>query len=124
MNPRDVRKQIESGNTDPIYLLVGEDDVEKAALAAEFADAIDEGLRAFNVERVHGSDMTTGDKIAAGVAAIVIAARTMPIMAPRRIVTVLQAEMLLAPKRESETATRALEELETLLKKPEPSTTI
>ena len=47
-----VRQQIASGETDPIYLLLGEDEVEKSALAAEFADVVDEGLRAFNVERL------------------------------------------------------------------------
>ena len=31
-----VRQQIASGEVDPIYLLQGEDDVEKSALAAEF----------------------------------------------------------------------------------------
>ena len=36
----------------------------------------------------------------------------------------LQAETLLAPKRESEAATRALEQLEALLKTPEPQTTL
>ena len=43
-------------------------------------------------------------------------------MVPRRVVTVLQAEMLLAPKRESDGATRALDQLETLIKSPEPQT--
>ena len=56
-----VRKQIQSGTPDPLYLLLGEDDVEKSALAAEFAELVDEGLRAFNVERIHAGDMTTGD---------------------------------------------------------------
>src|SRR5205823_2860503 len=90
-----VRKQIESGNTDPLYLLLGEDDVEKSALAAEFADIVDEGLRAFNVERIHAGDMTTGDKLADGVADLVSAVRTMPMMVPRRVVIVTQAETLL-----------------------------
>jgi len=40
------------------------------------------------------------------------------------VVTVLQAENLLAPKRESETASRALQQLEALLEKPEPQTTL
>ncbi len=108
----------------PIYLLQGEDDVEKSALAAEFAELVEEGLRAFNVERIHAGDMTTGDRLADGVGSIVAAARTLPMMAPRRVVTVLQAETLLAPKRESEAATRALEQLEALFKAPEPQTTL
>jgi len=45
-------------------------------------------------------------------------------MAPRRVLLVLQAEVLLAPKRESDAATRALDELEKLLKQPEPQTTL
>jgi len=115
-----VRKQIASGTVDSLYLLQGEDEVEKSALAAEFADLVEEGLRAFNVERVHAGDMTTGDRLADGVASLVAAARTLPMMAPRRIVVVLQAETLLAPKRESEAATRALEQLEALFKSPDP----
>ena len=119
-----VRKQIKSGSTDPLYLLIGEDDVEKAALASEFAEIVDEELRAFNVERIHAGDMTSGDKLADGVAAIVAAVRTLPMMVPCRVVTVTQAEILLVPKRESEAAARALDELEALLKQPEAQTTL
>ena len=85
---------------------------------------MDEGLRAFNVERIHAGDMTSGDKLADGVASLISAARTLPMMSPRRLVTVTQAENLIVPKRESEAATRALEELEEFLKTPEPQTTI
>jgi DNA polymerase-3 subunit delta len=122
--PGAVRKQIASGRPDAIYLLQGEDDVEKSALAAEFAELVDEGLRAFNTDRIHAGDLTTGDKLADGVASLVAAARTLPMMSPRRVVTVLQADPLLAPKRESDAATRALDELEALIKRPEPQTTL
>jgi DNA polymerase-3 subunit delta len=119
-----VRKQIADRTPDPIYLLVGEDEVEKSALAAEFSDLVEEGLRAFNVERIHAGDFTTGDKLLDGVGAIAAAARTLPMMAPRRVVAVLQAEALLAPKRESEAGARAMEQLEELLARPEPTTTL
>jgi DNA polymerase-3 subunit delta len=122
--PAAVRKQIKAAATDPVYLLLGADDVEKSALAAEFAEVVDEGLRAFNVERLHAGDMTSGDKLADGVSSLIAAVRTLPMMAPRRIVTVSQAEMLLVPKRESEAATRALDVLEAMLKVPEPHTTL
>src|SRR5215470_598253 len=124
LTPSAVRKQIASASPDPIYLLTGEDELEKSALAAEFADLVDEGLRAFNVERIHAGDLTTGDKLVEGVASLVAAARTLPMMAPRRIVTVVQAETLLAPKRQSEAATRALDELESMLESPEVQTTV
>jgi DNA polymerase-3 subunit delta len=119
-----VRKQIEAGHPDPIYLLQGDDDIEKAALLTEFAALVEEDLRAFNVERIHAGDFTTGDKLVDGVGSIVAAARTLPMMAPRRVVAVTHAETLFAPKRESEGATRALDELENLLKRPEPLTTL
>jgi len=124
LTPAAVLKQIASGTPDPVYLLLGEDEIEKSSLAAEFATLVEEGLRAFNVERIHAGDLTTGDKLAEGVASIVAAVRTLPMMVPRRIVAVLQADTLLAPKRESEAASRALEQLETLFKEPEAQTTL
>jgi DNA polymerase-3 subunit delta len=124
LTPAAVRKQIKSDQPDPVYLLQGEDEVEKSALAAEFGELVEEGLRAFNVERLHAGDMTTGEKLADGVAGLISAVRTLPMMVPRRIVVVSQAEYLLVPKRESEAATRALEQLETLVKTPEPQTTL
>jgi len=104
--------------------LLGADDVEKAALAAEFAEIVEEGLRAFNVERIHAGDMTSGDRLVDGVASLVSAARTLPMMSPKRIVIVTQAEVMLAPKRESDAADRALDQLESLLKTPEQFTTL
>jgi len=119
-----VRAQIAAGSPDPVYLLIGDDEVEKSALAADFAALVDEGLRAFNVERIHAGEYTTGDKLMDGVAGIVDAVRTLPMMTPRRVVVVMQAETILAPKRESEAAARAMEQLEALLKAPEPTATL
>ncbi len=124
LTPSAVIKQIESGTPDPIYLVQGEDEIEKSALAARFADLVDEGLHAFNVERVHAGDLTTGDRLADGVASLIAAARTLPMMAPRRVVTVLHAETLLMPKRESDAATRALDQFEAFIKQPEPQTVV
>ena len=123
-SPAAILKQIASGRPHPVYLLQGEDDVEKSALAGEFADLVDEGLRAFNVERIHAGEMTTGDRLADGVASLLAAARTLPMMSPWRVILVLQAEVLLAPRRESEAATRALGQLETYLEAPEPQTVL
>jgi DNA polymerase-3 subunit delta len=122
LTPAAVRTQIKAAAPDPVYLLLGEDEVEKSALAHEFEELVDEGLRAFNVDRIHAGDWTTGDKLAAGIARLVAAARTLPMMAPRRVVALLQADSVLTPKRESEAATRALDDLEALLKSPEPQT--
>jgi len=82
-SPAAILKQIASGRPQPVYLLQGDDDIEKSALAGEFAELVDEGLRAFNVERIHAGDMTTGDRLAGGVASLLAAARTLPMMSPR-----------------------------------------
>jgi DNA polymerase III subunit delta len=107
-----------------VYLLLGEDDVEKSALAHEFEALVDEDLRPFNVDRIHAGDVTTGDKLAGAVTSLIAAVRTFPMMAARRVVLVFQAEALLVPKRESDAATRALDQLEGLFKKPEAQTTL
>jgi DNA polymerase III delta subunit len=122
--PAAVRRQIEQGTLDAVYLLLGEDAVEQAALADEFAETIEEGLRAFNVDRIHAGDWTTGDRLAAGVGALAAAVRTLPMMAPRRIVVLLHAESLLAPRRESEAAARAVEAVEALLRQPQTQSTL
>lgn len=122
--PAAVRQQIAAGTTEPIYLLQGEDDIEKSALGHEFEELVEEGLRAFNVQRIHAGDITSGDKLLAAVSSLVAAVRTLPMMAPRRVVIVLQAEALLVPKRESDAATRALDDLAALIRKPDPQTTL
>src|SRR5262245_46302211 len=119
LTPSAVRKQIESGEADPVYLLQGDDEVEKAALAHEFEELVEEGLRGFNVDRIDAGEVRTGDDLAAKVGDIVTAARTLPMMAPRRVVLVFQADALLVPKRESDAATRALAEIEAMLGSPE-----
>ena len=122
--PAAVLKQIAAGRPDPIYVILGEDEIEKSALAHEFDALVEEDLRPFNVERIHAGDVSSGDKFAAAISSLVSAARTLPMMAPRRVVIVLRAEALLVPKRESDAASRALDALEDLLKQPEPQTTL
>ena len=55
---------------------------------------------------------------------LVAAARTLPMMSPRRVVTVFQAENMLTPKRESDAAARAVDELLALIDAPDPQTTL
>jgi DNA polymerase III subunit delta len=124
LTPGAVRKQIMSGTPDPIYLLQGEDEEEKAALVHEFEELVETDFRPFNVERISVGDLASGDKVVAAVASIVNAVRTLPMMSPKRVVAVLRAEGLLVPKRESEAATRALDALEALVKRPDPQTVL
>jgi DNA polymerase-3 subunit delta len=110
-----LRNQIASGNTSPLYVLIGQDDAEKSAVAGEFEAMVDEGLRAFNVDRLYGGDAKVDD--------LINAAATLPMMAPRRLVLILEAEKLLIPKRESKAAEEEQERLEEFLKDPPDHTT-
>jgi DNA polymerase III delta subunit len=94
--PTDLRRQLETQPPGPLYVLTGADEREKSALAVGFGELIEPELRAFNVERFYGTDRDI-------VRVIVDAARTLPMMAERRVVVVLQADRLLNPKRRGTT---------------------
>jgi DNA polymerase-3 subunit delta len=111
-----LRKELAAGQAGPLYVLVGADEAEKASVAAEFAELVDEGLRAFNVDRVYGGEIRI-DRLLDDV-------RMLPMMAPRRVVIVLEAEKLLVPRRESQAAEEELERLEAFVKSPEPHATV
>lgn len=108
LSPAALRKQIAAGETAPLYLLVGADDTEKSAVANEFTEMVDEGLRAFNVDRLFGGEIKADD--------LFDASATLPMMAPRRIVIVHDAERLLIPKREGKAADAEQERLETFFR--------
>jgi DNA polymerase-3 subunit delta len=91
--PAIVRKQIAQGKTDPLYLIVGDDEAEMSQLTSELTALVEDELRAFNVERFYATDKS------ASAAAIVESAMMLPMMATRRVVVVLRAERLLKPKR-------------------------
>ena len=125
-----VRKQIAQRQPDPVYLIVGDDDAEMSRLSGEISTLVEDELRAFNSERFYAGErgVTPG--------AIVEAARTLPMMSDRRVVTVLRAERLLKPKRrgkaaveeapedaDAETPTE-LDVLEAYLRDPSPQTTL
>lgn len=110
LSPAAVRKQIASGETGSLYLLVGADAIETSAMADEFEETVDEGLRAFNVDRLHGGETRVDD--------LIQAAATLPMMAPRRLVVILEGEKLLIPRRESKAADEEMERLEAFIKAP------
>jgi DNA polymerase-3 subunit delta len=126
--PAAVRKQISQGKPDPIYLIVGDDDVETSQLASDISALVEEDLRAFNLERLYATDK--------GVSPFTVAqaARTLPMLGDRRVVVVLRAERFLKPKRrggaegadgaEDAEAPSDLAELEEYVKRPEPMTVL
>jgi DNA polymerase-3 subunit delta len=111
-----LKKQIAAGDTGPLYVLLGDDDGEKSAVAAEFAEMVDEGLRAFSVDRLFGAEIKAED--------LIDAAATLPMMAPRRVVIVFDAERLLIPRREGKAAEAEQERLEAFVKAPPSHATV
>jgi DNA polymerase-3 subunit delta len=139
MKPAEVQKQIASGDTAPLYLLEGDDLKARHDLALEFSALVDEGLHAFNVHSFYANEATSGGTRDAMLGEIVAAARTLPMMAPRRVLIVHEAERLLSPKKgkdeEDEPAVEPpsakrrkslspAEELEQYFESPEPLTTL
>ena len=110
--PASLQTQIASGTVDSVYLVLGDDEHEKTELVAEFDSLVEEDLRVFNCDRFHGGDATIGQ--------LLDAARTMPMMAARRLVVVSRAERLLEPARESQAATRDAEALAVFVESPPP----
>lgn len=115
LTPAALRKSLKTGQLAPVYVLAGDDFQEKDSLLDALIECVDAELRAFNVERLQGE---------ASVATVIDAVRTLPFAAPRRMVIVVGADPMLAPKRESEAAVRASEALEAYVKAPLDSATL
>jgi DNA polymerase III delta subunit len=135
--PAEIRKQIKAGKTGPLYLLEGDDLQSRHDLAIEFAGLVDEGLQAFNVQSFYANEATNASGRDQLIGALLSTARTLPMMADKRIVIVHEAERLLAPKRAKDDEQGELdlpkkgkrgatpaEELEAYVESPEPMTTL
>lgn len=105
-----LRRELDAGTARALYMLVGDDAAEKAAVAEELSRLVEEGLEAFNVERLRGGEITAGD--------LIDAAGQLPMMATRRVVVLLEAERLLIPRRDSQAAEADAERLEAFVTDP------
>lgn len=137
-SPTEVRAQIKTGQTGSLYLLGGDDLQSRHDLAHEFAAVVDEGLQAFNVESLYANESTNAAARDALIGTILSTARTLPMMSPRRVVVVHEAERLLSPKRarddddqpeldsgaKKRRSVTPADELEAYFEKPEPMTTL
>ncbi|MCA1586024.1 MAG: DNA polymerase III subunit delta, partial [Acidobacteria bacterium] len=135
-----VRKQIAARDTAPLYLLEGDDLQSRHDLALEFAAMVDEDLHAFNVEHFYANEATTASARDQLIGALLSAARTLPMMVPRRVVVLHEAERLLSPRKAKDEEPEApppavgrgkksgtptpVEELEAYFGSPEPLTTM
>ena len=83
----DLRKEVEEGRIEPLYLFVGEEQYLQEQALRLLHDTVDEALRMFNISTYSiGSDNGTGSKTTA--AMVIDAANQMPMMSARRIVVV------------------------------------
>ena len=96
MKPAEVRNQIRAGETAPLYLVEGDDLQARHDLAVEFATLVDEGLQAFNVQSFYATDATTAATRDQMFGEILAAARTLPMMVPRRVLIVHVYDRLLS----------------------------
>lgn len=139
MTPAQVRAAIAAGTPAPIYLLESDDVPSRLELAQAFLSLVDEGLHAFNTAAFHAREAATAGDRDAMFSAIISAARTLPMMSPRRVLLVHDAEVLLAPKRAKDEepaeapaasgkrrarSTTPAEDFEAYVEKPEPLTTL
>jgi DNA polymerase-3 subunit delta len=128
--PTALRKKIADGSVDPVYVIVGDDVGGLAQLTEDLIGLVEEGLSAFNVDRIYATDKPMA-------ASIVESARLLPMMSNRRVVIVLRAEKILKPKRrgaarvdsdspedEGGAAAADAEILEDYVKKPHPETVL
>ncbi len=136
----DVRKQIKSGETGPLYLIEGDDLHSRHDLALEFAAVVDEGLQAFNVQSFYANEAATAGARDQLIGEILLNARTLPMMSPRRVLIVHEADRLLSPRRSRDDepelplaadadkkrrkSVSPAEELEQYFESPEPLTTL
>ena len=133
----EVRKQIKTGKTGPLYLLEGDDQQSRHDLANEFANVVDEGLQAFNVQSFYANEATNAPGRDQLIGSLLSNARTLPMMAARRVIVVHEADRLLAPRRakdddqqeldlpkKGKRGTTPAEELEAYVENPEPMTTL
>jgi DNA polymerase III delta subunit len=136
----EIRKQIKSGKTGPLYVLEGDDLQSRHDLALEFAGLVDEGLQAFNVQSFYANEATNASGRDHLIGQIISNARTLPMMSPRRVILVHEADRLLAPKRAKDEedggevdapkkgkrapAITPAEELEAYIERPETMTTL
>ena len=121
-------QQIRKRRPEPVYVIIGDDDQEKSALSQLASELVEEELRAFNVERLYGTDKTTTAEN------IVEAARVLPMLGDRRVIVVLRADKLLKPARKKsdddeggggdEDVPVAADALTAYVAKPEPMTTL
>jgi DNA polymerase III subunit delta len=115
----ELRKEIRSGKTRPIYFLCGEETFYLDAIQEEIMRLMPADLKAFNFDVLYGTEVRL-DKV-------LTIARSFPMMAERRIVilrdfSALFDKMPASDDNDEDTGVSSIEPLFTYLARPNPST--
>jgi DNA polymerase-3 subunit delta len=120
-----LEAQLAAGELQPLYVVVGDDEGDKDAIARAFQAAVAEDVQPFAFERRSALETDPGD--------VVSSARTMPLLGDRRVIVVTRAEKWLSGKRKSgdeatsdddDAGTGAADALEAYFEKPESGSTV
>jgi DNA polymerase-3 subunit delta len=93
ITPQSFEQQISGGRLEPVYLLIGPDDALKTALVTQLVESIEEDFRPFNVDKLFPPEHR--EEARKQFWTVLQLARTLPMMAPRRVIIVAQAERLM-----------------------------
>jgi DNA polymerase III delta subunit len=93
ITPQSLEQQIASGRLDPVYLLIGPDGALKTKLVTQLIESIEADFRPFNVDKLFPPD--NREEARKQFWSVLQLARTLPMMVPRRIIVVVQAEKLM-----------------------------
>jgi DNA polymerase III subunit delta len=93
LTPNAFEAQIPTGKLAPVYLLTGPDDERKSSLVTQIIETVEEDFRPFNVDKIFPADLR--DEARKQFWHIMQLARTLPMMSPRRVIVVAQAEKLM-----------------------------
>jgi DNA polymerase-3 subunit delta len=122
LRPDACLKQIAAGEIQPVYFVTGPDHEMKSTIVSALADSLEAELRDFNLDRLHAVEQKPLQR--EQLWQVLDLARTLPMMAPRRIIVLHGAEKVLSAFKESEGDGGELDAFEAYLKAPQPHATL
>ncbi len=122
LRPAACLTQIAAGSIAPVYFVTGPDADMKGRIVTALSESLEADLRDFNLDRQHAAESKAEQR--KQLWTVLDLARTLPMMAPRRIVILMGAERVLAALREAEGGTDELDAFEAYLQAPQPHATI
>jgi DNA polymerase-3 subunit delta len=122
LSPDACLTQIAAGDVQPVYFVIGPDHETKAKIAAALAGSLEADLRDFNLDRLHAVESKALQR--EQLWSVLDLARTLPMMAPRRVIILHGAEKVLSAFKESEGDGGELDAFEAYLKAPQPHATL